>query len=229
MKETARRFLWKRRNDYSFSTVSGSALSFGTSALFALYNGFLGICFRSVWHVSIFRFYLLLAALRGMIIMTEVQNRKRDAETREYHRRRTLVVSSVILLVLNLALIVPISMMVMMKKPLGMGLIPAIAMAAYTTCKITMAFVHIRRQKRKNHNNILVTELRTVNLIDALVSVLALQNTLIMVNQTKSDTDKMIILSSVSGAVIYIAIVLMSVWMFSWGLRKKKERGSFFR
>ena len=97
--------------------------------------------------------------------------------------------------------------MALFEKPVNMGLIPAIAMAAYTTYKLTMSSIHIQKQKRNSRNNIFVAELRTINFIDALVSILTLQNTLIMVNQTKSSVDDMILLSVVSSAVIYMVMV----------------------
>ena len=43
------------------------------------------------------------------------------------------LMSAALLLVLDLALIVPITMMAVLEKSVSMGLIPAIAMAAYTT------------------------------------------------------------------------------------------------
>lgn len=69
------------------------------------------------------------------------------------------------LLTLNLALICPIALMVKFEKPVNMGQIPAIAMAAYTTYKITMVSIHICRQRNRRHNNALVTELLTIRLL----------------------------------------------------------------
>lgn len=94
-------------------------------------------------------------------------------------------------------------------------------MAAYTTYKLTMAFIHLRRQKRSNHHNVLIAQLRTINLIDALVSILTLQNTLIMVNQDKSSGD-MLTLSAVSSAVIYAAIILITLRLLIAGQKESQ-------
>lgn len=96
-------------------------------------------------------------------------------------------------------------------------------MAAYTTWKITMASIHVARQRRRSSGNILVAELRTVNFIDALVAILTLQNTLIMVNQNTADENVMLPLSAASGAVIYAAIVCITVRMLWKGLQEKKS------
>ncbi len=111
--------------------------------------------------------------------------------------------------------------MVVMDKPVNIGLIPAIAMAVYTTYKLTMAFIHIHRQKRGRHDNVLIAQLRTINLIDALVSILTLQNTLIMVNQAKSSSD-MLTLSAISSAVIYAVIILITFRLLIAGLKKSQ-------
>ncbi len=215
-----RSFLKSWKKDYIFKTLASSVVSFTVTIIFALYNGFLGICLLSIWHGGICVFYLLLAAIRGIILLTEKNNRTRDDKQKSECRQRTFIISSVMLLLLNLALILPISLMVVFEKPVNMGLIPAITMAVYTTYKLTMASIHIHRQKHSNHNHILVVELRTINFIDALVSILTLQNTLIMVNQIKSNDNDMLVLSAISSAVIYAIIIFVTVHLLVKGLKK---------
>ena len=220
--EKIKPFLKSWKKDYIFKTMASTVLSCSVTILFALYNGFLGVCLLSIWHGGICVFYLLLAAIRGIILLTEKNNRTRSEKQKSECRQRTFMISAAMLLLLNLSLILPISLMVVMKKPVNMRLIPAITMAAYTTYKLTMASIHIHKQKRSNRNNILVTELRIINFIDALVSILTLQNTLIMVNQTKSNDNDMLTLSAISSAVIYIVIIFITVNLLIKGLKRKQ-------
>ena len=215
-------FLQAWREDYIYQTLAGAAMSFGITVLFALYHGYLGLRYGSVWHGSIGIFYLLLMVIRGSILLTEKRNQVRAQAAQHACRQRTFLISSILLLVLDLALIAPISMMAVLDKPVSIGLIPAIAMAAYTTWKITMASIHVARQRRRSSGNILVTELRTVNFIDALVAILTLQNTLIMVNKHASGKNAMLPLSAASSAVIYAVIVCITVQMLWKGLKEKK-------
>jgi len=215
--------LEKWKMDYTFKTITSSVISFCVTVLFALYNGFLGIRLLSVWHGSICVFYLLLAVIRGIILITEKKNTARDEKKRLHHRYRAFAISSVMLLMLNLTLIMPISLMVILEKPVNMGLIPAITMAAYTTYKLTMASVHIHKQRHRGHGNVLIAELRTINFIDALVSILTLQNTLIMVERTESSGNDMFILSAVSSAVIYSVILFITVHLLIIGLKRYKS------
>lgn len=135
---------------------------------------------------------------------------KPEAE-KQLLRQKVFLATSALLFPLNLSLILPISLMVRMEKPVHMGKIPAIAMAAYTTYKITMAILHMR--KRRSHP-VLIRELRTINLIDALVSILTLQNTLIMVNADPGRERSMLPLSAVSSAAIYLLILVITVRSF---------------
>ena len=216
-------FLRTWREDYAYRTMTGAAASFGVTAAFALYHGYLGLWYGSVWHGSIGGFYLLLMAIRGSILLTEKRNRRRSEAMQAICRRWAFLISGCLLLVLDLALMLPIALMVVLARPVQMGLIPAIAMAAYTTWKIIMASLHVHRQKRNPSDNFLVAELRTVNFIDALVAVLTLQNTLIMVN---GDQDGgMLPLTAGSSAVIYAVIVVITVRMLVKGW--KSVPGSF--
>ena len=206
------------RKDDAFRALTGAAAASACTALFALYHGYLGFAYRSVWYGSIGVFYLLLTAVRGAVLLAERRNRLRPEREQELRRQRTFLLSSFLLLAIDLALIWPIAMMVKLARPVSMGMIPAIAMAAYTTWKITFSSVHIRRPSR----DILVAELRTVHFIDALVSVLTLQNTLIMVSGTKSDQEHMLPVSAASSAVIYIVIVFLTVRMLRTGMAQRR-------
>lgn len=204
---------WKR--DYVFKTAVSGLVSFGATILFAAYNGILGLWLRSAWHGSICVFYLLLVLIRGMLLLAE-RKRRAQGDT----GRRMFLVSMVLLFLLNLALIGPITLMVTFEKPVNIGLIPAIAMAAYTTYKVTMAAVHVCGRRNRAHGDILTTGLRTVSLIDALVSILTLQNTLIMVNSGKSSADSMRTLSAFTSGGIYLLILFITVRLLLTGNRE---------
>ena len=214
----ALRRTWK--DNYFFKTMTSAGIFFGFTSLFALYHGYLGIGYSSVWHGGICVFYFLLVVIRGSILLTEKNIRGQAGLTQNLRRRRIFLVSAALLLVLDLTLIFPIAMMVVLAKPVNIGQIPAIAMAAYTTWKITMASIHIRRQKRNTRGSILVMELRMINFIDALVSVLTLQNTLIMVNQAKSGANSMLPISAASSGIIYIVIVAITIYMLKKGIQQ---------
>lgn len=216
--------LEKSKRDFVFKTTVCSMFSFGVTAMFALYNGFLGVHMLSIWHGSICIFYFLLASIRGLILFTE-KNIKAKCKTEKIRsRQKAFNFSVTILLFLTLAISCPIALMVKFEKPVYLTLIPAIAMAAYTTYKVTIASINIWKQKSRNDTNILITELRYINFIDALVSVLTLQNTLLMVKNTESSNNNSLILSAVSSAVIYIVIIFITLRLIATGLKQQRKQ-----
>ena len=208
---------WK--SDYDFSTVTGALASLAVTALFALYNGFLGIYHLSLWHGTICVYYLVLVLLRGILLAA----RKRVALRADPDRGRAKVYTAgaALLLLLNLSLIIPVSLMVIRQKPVSLTLIPAIAMAAYTTWKVIMASIHLKRRKRSADS--LVRLLRTISFIDALVSILTLQNTLIMVNSS-GDSSEMLPLTAITSAAVMTAVLILSVAAFSRGILSLRRR-----
>lgn len=194
----------KWENEYEFKTVINSSLSFWVTFIFALYNGFLGIRYKIIWNLSISIYYVFLAVIRGIIIKQEHLFLAKSIDNRQ--RIHTIV--SVMLTVMNLALIMPITLMVINKKNVSISMIPAITIAVYTTLKITMASINLKRSKKTD--DLLIKDLRNINFIDALMSVLTLQNTLISVNG-ENDQPEMVTLSAVSSGIGLAAIIFLTI------------------
>ena len=201
-----KQFFDRRKTDYDFKTITAALGSLAVTALFALYNGFLGVSHASLWHGSICVYYLVLVILRTTVIAAGKKAGRKAEPNRAL--AKVYIASAALLLFLNVCLIVPVSLMVVRQKPVDMTLIPAITMAAYTTYKVVMSSVNLKRRKRSSDR--LVRLLRTINFIDALVSVLSLQNTLIMVNM-KGDGSEMLTLSAITSAAIMLAVLAISV------------------
>ena len=214
-----RQYFDRWKSDYDFKTVSAAMGSLTVTAVFALYNGFLGAYSASLWHGTICVYYIVLVALRGMIIAA----RKRASRNSDPERAqaRAYTASSAVLLFLNFCLVIPVSLMVMRQKPVDMTLIPAIGLAAYTTYKIIMASVNLRRRKRSSDT--LVHLLRTISFIEALVAVLTLQNTLIMVNE-KDGGGEMLTLTAVTSAAVMLAVIALSVAAMIKGIKSVKSK-----
>lgn len=215
MKYKSRRRIKRLRKKWSESydckTLISATASLCVTTLFALYHGLLWLVLSSAWHGSICIFYLLLVVIRAIILLTEYKIKLKSENEKQFWRQKVFWVTAGLLFLLNISLAFPISFMVLLKKPINIGKIPAIAMAAYTTYKITMAIVHIGRYKIYH---VLVRELRTINLIDALVSILTLQNTLIMVNAGPGEENDMLALSATSSAGIYLIIIMITIRLF---------------
>ena len=212
-------FLDRWKTDFDFKTVSSAFGSLAVTAVFALYNGFLGVYHASLWHGTSCVYYLVLVLLRGVIISTRKKTARRSDRAR--FQKKLYMASAALLLLLNVCLVVPVALMVIRQKPVEMSLIPAIAMAAYTTYKIVMASVNLKRRKRSS--NELIRLLRTISFIDALVSILSLQNTLLMVS-TKGESVEMLHLSAITSAAIMLAVLAISIAAMRKGVAGMKRK-----
>ena len=201
-----KQFVARWKTEYDYKTYMTAAASLAVTVIFAFYNGFLGISHASLWYGTICVYYIMLTILRGLIIAAAKRLSQRKALEAARHRASQVI--SFLLLILNVSLIVPVSIMVKQQKPVNLTLIPAIAMAAYTTYRVIMASVNLKRSKSTSDS--LVRLLQTISVIDALVSILTLQNTLIMVNSNGEDLG-MLPLTAVTSAVIWGAALFLSV------------------
>ncbi len=166
-------------------TIYFGSLSCIICLLFALYNGLIGLLYPTPWNISIGVYYLLLCLLRAFALNREYRILKKKASINS--RKRTVTFISCVMLLMNLALIPPIILLVLNQRDADIGLIPGIVFALYTTIKVTNSAVNLKRKTKSD--NIMVKTLRNINFIDALVSVLTLQNTLIAVNGHTSNSN----------------------------------------
>ncbi|MBQ6233645.1 MAG: hypothetical protein IJJ80_09085 [Clostridia bacterium] len=196
----------KWKTDYDFKTVASAFGSLAVTVIFALYNGFLGVYHASLWHGSICLYYLILIVLRWVLIAAG--KKAVPACKREDSIKRVYLKASVLLLLLNASMIVPITLMIRLQKPVSLTLIPAISSAVYTVYKVTLASINLK--KRKKASNSLLRLLRTINFIDALVSILTLQNTLIMIG-TKGAGTEMLPFTVVTSTIIWAALLILSI------------------
>ncbi len=214
--------LKRLKNDYIFRTFIFSALSFFITLAFTIYNTFLGFAYKAVWNTGIAIYYALLLFIRAYVMFSERKffKEKLNAEQLENKRKKLFLVQSIMLFIIDFALIAPVSIMVLQKKAVEYSSIPAIAAAAYTTYKIIVSTKNIVKTRRMNHISVKI--LRTVGFVDALVSVLTLQYTLIMTFGGGMDKD-MFVLCAVTSFGIWMALVILSVNLLLQAIRPKKQ------
>ena len=160
--------------------------------------------------IGVAAYYLLLVAVRAFVGVEEIKFKKQGlcAESKEEKRKNVFLVQCVLLFLLDLALVGPITIMVLQQKAVDYSVIPAITVAAYTVFKIVTSSVsYVKTRKTANLG---VRAFKNLNFIDALVSVLSLQYTLLM---TFGDgiTGDMFTLCAVTSFAVWTLLVAVSV------------------
>ncbi len=191
-------------------------LSIILTILFIIFNAFLGIYYKSIWNGTISVYYMFLVIIRFIIFFNESKIKDVDEAVKKEKRIKIFYITFIIMIFLDISLIVPITLMVMNERTYNFGLIPAIALALYVTFKITSTIIMYKR----NRNNEIITfrQLKAIELIDAIISILTLQNTMIIANN--GFDNSMYILSCITSFIAIVCIMIVTIILF---IRIRKE------
>ncbi len=202
-------------HDYDFNTYASSLFSVFLGVLFFSYNAFLGIRDLSIWHGSICVYYLLMALIRGLIVVSQ-----RDANARVYgcsKRKKVILLTHFLMLLMDLSVAAPIWTMIRGDRTYSWGLVPAILIAAYTVYRITITIMNYRKSTKQDDT--LVKVLRTIYMMDALFALIVLQNTMILANNG-SLKGGLLVLSCATSLLLFLAIVTFSVLSFKNSMKE---------
>lgn len=177
-------------------------ISILTTLFFSLYNRILGIYNKSIWHESISIYYFVLVIIKAIIIIYINKSKQRKNDIKVF------TITKVLLFILNLSMTGPVILMILNKRLVEMNLILSIAIALYVTINTTLVIINF--VKKRKEKDILIRELNTIDLMDIVLSILTLQNTLIAVNSTGFDPGvyALSIISSIAGILINLFLII---------------------
>ena len=117
-RKSGNKFIVRMINDYIYRTFTLSVLSLFVTIAFTVYNAFLAIVYRASWNLSIAVYYALLLCIRACVIFVEFKFYKSNfSDTqKESGRKKLFLTQSVLLLVIDIALIAPITIMALEQK-----------------------------------------------------------------------------------------------------------------
>ena len=192
----------------SFCKKYAFLISVCFALFFCIYNGVLGFYKNVIWNIAIFSYYLLLLTIRMILYVREKKSKTEDEK--DIRRDKQIYIStSVIMFIMNLAMILPAILLINHQKEVNLSLISAIAVAAYTTYKVSLAIIKFCKVQKEQ--NLIYKQVRMVNLFDAVMSILTLQNTLTIVVSNGNDRD-MYTLSIVTTIVMLLAVAIISIY-----------------
>ena len=196
----------------SFCKKYAFLISVCFALFFCIYNGVLGFYKNVIWNIAIFSYYLLLLTIRMILYVREKKSKKEDEK--DIKRDKQIYIStSVIMFIMNLAMILPAILLINHQKKVNLSLISAIAVAAYTTYKVTLAIIKFCKVQKQQ--NLIYKQVRMVNLFDAVMSILTLQNTLTIVasDGNNSDMYTLSIITTIAMLLTISIILSFSVYL----------------
>ena len=183
----------------------------------------LGLGFRhgSIWFYSLAVYYVLLAAMRFVLLKETVKNPQGGNRFMELLLYRFC---GVLLVGMNLALAVIVTYIVWQNRGFEHHEITTIAMAAFTFGTLSKAIVNVVRYRR--YQSPLMSASKVITLVSAVVSVLTLETAMLTAFGEQNDPLLRQIMTGATGAAVCILVLALAVSMIVHGTQEiKKERG----
>lgn len=196
-------------SDYYTKTMIKTIISLALGVCFVAYNLFVGLYYHSIWNTSIAVYYLLLVGIRVLYLVGEYKlNKNQELGNREIEEKRAkmFVFGGALMLMLSFTLIVPVTLLAMSKKQVTLPMWVAIADACYVFYKVTMCIIEFVRTRK---NNVLsVKGIKNLNLTAVAVTLLSLENTMILTFSEGEERSMMILM-----ALMALAVMVISIWV----------------
>ena len=217
----SREFTYLILRNFGFRTLIFAIGSFFMSVLFSAFNAYMGIANRSIWYGALATFYIALALLRGGVLVYHKNRigKKKRAKNEEYVKAKIYRNSGIITLILNVALSSAIAQMIFSDAHFSYMGWTIFAYAFYAFYKITVSIISL--VKAHKQTDLTVRAIRNINLVDALVSILALQTALLT---TFGDGAMNIsLMNTMTGIVVSALSVAIGVYMIVSAHKKMQE------
>ena len=203
--------------NWGIRTLITSTVAFVFGIFNSVLNAYLGISQRSIWYGALAAYYIFLAIMRfGLLIY---HRKKKHFENEALIRAKKYTQCGVWLLLLNAALSSAIAQMIF--DDLGFQYKDWLiyAFAAYAFYKIIMSIVNAVKAGRQD--DLTIRGIREINMVDAAVSILALQTALL---HTFGDgTLDISMFNTFTGSAVSIFSLSLSIVMIVRGSKKIKE------
>lgn len=206
-------------NSYGVRTVVFAIFSFAISTAYGAYNFTLAILNNSLWYGALAIYYILIACMRGGVIVHHRKKRKArrlgmTIERERIKQIKTYCSCGVMLVLMMVAISLSVMQMIRDNNTFEHTGIMIYASATYTFYKITVAIINLVKAKKKT-DDLTVQAIRNINMADALVSMLALQTSLLHAFSEENGKDSMYIytLNGVTGAVVCFLVLGLGIYM----------------
>lgn len=220
------KFLNKLFYNIRFRTMLATSFSLLLGIGFVVYNAYAGLKYHSVWNGSISIYYGFLVAVRVLFLVCEtilIKNSEMEENQKGLYRAKMFRFEGLLLILLNVALIAPVTILALSKKQVDLPMWVAIVNACYAFYKIIVciySFVKTRRTALLS-----IKGIKNLNLTSALITMLSLENTMLLTfSETPSDLQLLMIFTALAVMIINLFIAIRT-FVLGKGEVYKLERG----
>ena len=216
LKNTEQKPFWNRLlTEYGYRAVIFSICSFVLNMTFTIYNAVLAFSSGSIWFGALSAYYAILMTMRGSIIGYHLKRRravKNGQDSSLTFVRDTVVYKriGILLTFLPFVLSFAIASMVLESSSFSHRGMSIYAFAFYAFYKVVLTV--IRYLKNRKSDEITVKAITDIGLADAMVSLLALQSSMLKEFNTDNSINASV-MNAITGAFVCIITLIVGIAM----------------
>ena len=182
-----------------------AAISFLANAAFSIYYVVFGVTTNSWWLLTLASYYVILSVVRFIVLTVKSEKSSLSKFV------------GWALTILTIPLIGTVILSVVRDRGIEFHMIVMIAIAAYAFTKITIAAYNLIKSRRSK--SVRVKALRNISFADGLVSIFALQRSMLVSFEGMSEVE-IIIMNAVLGTAVCVTVFLLGFNL----IKNKKDK-----
>ncbi len=204
----------KYMTDVRFRAGVSLVQGFSINLLYIIMKLVSGIVYRSAWFIALAVYYMLLAVMRFLLVRR--LNAQDEAEELRHYR-----LCGIMLLFMNQALAGIVVFMVRHNRGFAYPGLLIYAMAAYSFYAVIVAVINIVKTRR--HKSPILSAAKAINLVAALVSILALTTAMLSQFGGEDNAEFNRVMTAATGGAVCTVVIGMAVYMI-WRANKNLKK-----
>ncbi len=208
-------YILRYRSDVRLRVRMSLDMSLLFNVAYAAFQLTLGVYHKTVWYIALAVYYILLSAIRFLLLRHTRSFAPGENPEAELRRAR---VAGIYLLLINLALSAIVLYIVGNSRVFLHHPITTIAMAAYSFTSLTVAIVGIVRYRK--YRSPVFSASKAVSLSSALVSLITLENALIAAFAEGDFLPFSRLMTALTGGGITLVVISMAIYLIITSTQK---------
>lgn len=204
-------------DSYGYRSFVFASFSFIINICFAIFQAVIAILSRSIWYGALATYYIVISSIRGGIIAVNRKRKTKNNQYTEIQQIKSYRNCGIYIVMLNFVFVAAIAQMALTDSGFQYAGLMIYVMATYTFYKAAMAIYNLI--KAKKFNDYTLQSIKNLSLVDALVSVLALQTALL---SEFSPGYSQLLPNSLTGAGVSLFTIGIGIYMIIKGNKQLK-------
>lgn len=206
-----RKFTRNVLRNYDFRTVVFAIGSFSLSVVYSASHIAMSVMEKSIWYGMLAFYYISLACMRGGVLLYQKNKKHKNDLEKKIDAAKTFRTLGIVLIGVTVAMTVAVAQMVLINRHFEYAGLMIFVIATYTFYKLTMSIINIIKVRK--HEDLTVKAIRNINLVDAAVSLVALQTAMFSAFGSEDPGMLVAVMNGLTGLCMCAFIFGLGIYM----------------